>query len=111
MHELAERESRVRYAPGDDDVGAFGERADDRLHPDVGVRRENAVPDLRERPAGIHVAKLVAAGQQIVEPVENVIAGDEADADAASEPKPPGGLEHRLGTAAGIRSEGGRVGP
>ena len=57
-------------------------------------------------PAGLHVAQRVPARDEIVEAVEDVVAGHQPDPHLAREPQPPRHLEHRLGASARIHAAG-----
>ena len=54
------------------------ERFDDRPRAEVDVRALHAIADGRERLARVHVRELDAAREQIVEAVEDVVAGDDS---------------------------------
>src|SRR6185437_6063154 len=55
---------------------------------------------------GLHVFQGVAARDELVDAVENVIAGDQADCELAGKADPPGNLEHCLGTCPRVYSAG-----
>ena len=77
--ERRHRERRIGRPAGDDDVGALRERLDDRHGPDVGVRRQHAVADRRERLAGLHVRERMSRRDELVESRQEVVARDDAD--------------------------------
>jgi hypothetical protein len=56
----------------------------------------------RERLARVHVAQLDAARDEVVEPVQHVVAGDGADAEAAREPEVARDPAHGRGAPLGV---------
>src|SRR5690606_1110238 len=102
-----EGEAGVGRPPGDDDIGAALERLDDGAGAEVGVRAHDAVAHGGQRRARLHVLQPDALGQQIVEPVHEVVAGDDGDleaGDAALAGVPDDGLgAGRRVDAAGVR--------
>src|SRR5690606_9789083 len=55
------------------------QRLDDRLRADVGVGALDAAEHVFERAAVVHVAQLVAGAHELLEPVHDVVAADDAD--------------------------------
>jgi hypothetical protein len=83
-------ECGVGRTPRDHDVRAARECLDDRCRADVGVGREHAVAHRVQRLAGVHVAQLVAGPEQLVEPREQVVAGDDAHTHLPARAEPLG---------------------
>jgi hypothetical protein len=87
VHRRREEERRIRDAPSDDDVGAGGERLDDRLGAEVRIRRQHAVAEIRERASGFVdrqvaslyvVVHIVANDCRNLEPVQTQLSRDVA---------------------------------
>ena len=106
-HQRRVRQRRVRRSTGHHDVGLPAKRFDDRRRSDVGVRRLDALPDRGKRLSGLHVAQLVAGGQQLVQPVHQVVAGHHRHAQRSRGGNPVEGLEQR--PPAALRVDAARV--
>ena len=70
-------ERRVGRSTGDHDVRLHAQRLDDRGRSDIGVRALDPVPHGRQRLAGLHVPQLVTVLEQRVEPVHQVVPGND----------------------------------
>ena len=55
--------------------------------------------------------KRMPAGDQIVEPIEDIVSAHEPDAELALQPEPASHVEHRLGAAARVYAAGVRGHP
>ena len=101
-----QRERRVHAAAGDHHVGAPSQRLRDREGPQVDIRPRHPLADARQRLAGLHVAQLVAGGEQLVQPGHEVIAGHDPQPQAVAHPRARGRPRHLVGASSGIDPAG-----
>ena len=100
VHERSDHERRVGAAAGDHDVGARGQRIRDRLRAEVHVRALQRLDVIGDRLAGLEVVERLARRDEVVEPGEDVVTFDDADADPREAV-----LAHHLRD--GLRTRGG----
>ena len=75
------RKRGIGAASGDHDPRSFGERGGDWRGAQVYIGAAHARADGGERLPGVEVAQFDPAGHQIVEGIENIVAGHDADGD------------------------------
>ena len=80
-HRRSHAQRSIGTAAGDDDAGLLPECFDNSRRPQIGVGTDHVFRPLAQRFAGFDMRKLFAAGGQFLKPGEQIIAGDDADAD------------------------------
>ncbi len=74
VHQRREKQRRIAHPPGDHDVGAAGERLDDRLGAEIGVGRHHPRRDVGDAALGFDERQI--AGPQRL---RDIVAGDGGD--------------------------------
>ena len=108
VHQRSERQARVGQPAADNDVRTFAQRLDERGGAEIDVGGLDLVADRGERFAGFHVVDLDALGDPVVELVENVVAGDDADLYLALQAELACDIRDRVGTALDVYAAGVR---
>ena len=100
----ADHDRGIGHPAGDHDVDSGAERLDDAPAAEVGVGGDRGGATVSERFAGVEVGQRVSGGDELVEPAQQVVAGDHADAGGQAEPVRH--LRHRLGAAGRVEPAG-----
>ena len=85
VHQRRERQAGVGCAASDHDLRAAIQRFHHRRGAEINVRALNSIANGGQRRAGIHVAQLDAARQQLIELRHDVVASDDADLQFSAE--------------------------
>ncbi len=92
--------------PGDDDVRALLQGRYDGTGSDVDVGALDPLPDGGEGLARLHVGQGVAALHELVQPLQDVVTGDQADPGLPSHARAPARVHQRLGAPPGVHPPG-----
>src|SRR6185503_11028334 len=108
MNHRAQRQSGISRSSRNDDVRATVKSLDNWSSAEVSIGALNSITNSRKRLIRVHIAKLNSAIQQIIDPIENVIARDDADFDFTAEPQLLRHASHRGCAATDIDAAGVR---
>ena len=75
MDHRSQRQACIGCAARDDNLRAFIQSFNDRRRAQISIRALNAIPNRAERLIRIHVAQFDSARDQIIDAIENVVAG------------------------------------
>jgi len=99
-----EGEPGVGDASRHDDVRAAAQRLHDRPGAEIGVGGDDPVAHVGQWPAGVEVPELVPAGQEPIQPPQQIVPRHHPDPELAAEPQAARGLGHRLRAAPGVHA-------